>query len=112
MPTTTRTQNVYGQPWVDRGMPGRLFRGVKRLLGNPAIKRLLVFDHPFRLVALITPVLLRIRKTIERDLPDDLNDIHFGHPVLFEGHEALRPGQIVTVEVDEASEYDLWGKLV
>ncbi|WP_370251853.1 30S ribosomal protein S12 methylthiotransferase RimO [Nioella sp.] len=28
-----------------------------------------------------------------------------------EGHEALTPGQIVTVEVDEASEYDLWGKV-
>ncbi|MBT5684141.1 MAG: hypothetical protein HOJ11_03990, partial [Gammaproteobacteria bacterium] len=30
----TETSSVYGQPWVDRGMPGRLFRGVKRLLGN------------------------------------------------------------------------------
>ena len=27
----TETSNVYGQPWIDRGMPGRLFRGVKRL---------------------------------------------------------------------------------
>ena len=26
------TANVYGQANVDRGMPGRLFRGVKRLL--------------------------------------------------------------------------------
>ena len=50
----TATTSVYGQPWVDRGMPGRLFRGVKRLLGNSAIKRLLVFNHPFRLVALVT----------------------------------------------------------
>ena len=29
-----------------------------------------------------------------------------------EGFEGLVPGQIVTVEVDEAGEYDLWGKLV
>ncbi|MZR12331.1 30S ribosomal protein S12 methylthiotransferase RimO [Maritimibacter sp. DP07] len=29
-----------------------------------------------------------------------------------EGHEVLTPGQIVTVEVDEAGEYDLWGRLV
>ncbi len=86
----TSTSNVYGQPWVDRGMPGRLFRGVKRLLGNPAIKRLLVFDHPFRLVALITPILLRIRQTIERDLDEPLADIHFGHPVLFEAHDNHR----------------------
>ncbi|MHA6346116.1 30S ribosomal protein S12 methylthiotransferase RimO [Roseivivax sp. CAU 1761] len=28
------------------------------------------------------------------------------------GHEGLRPGEIVTVEVDEAGEYDLWGRLV
>ena len=27
------------------------------------------------------------------------------------GHEALSPGDIVTVEVDEAGEYDLWGRL-
>lgn len=86
----TATANVYGQPWVDRGMPGRLFRGVKRLLGNSAIKRLLVFDHAFRLVALITPVLLRIRLAIESELDEPLGDIHFGHPVLFEGNEQFR----------------------
>ncbi len=28
-----------------------------------------------------------------------------------EGHAALTPGQIVSVEVDEAGEYDLWGRL-
>ena len=83
----TETSNVYGQSWIDRGMRGRLFRGVKRLLGNPTIKRLLVFDHPFRLVALITPVLLRIRGSIELELDEPLGDIHLGHPVKFEGHE-------------------------
>ena len=82
------TQNVYGQPVVDRGMPGRLFRGVKRLLGNSSIKRLMVFDHPFRLVALVTPVLLRIRQTLEKCLPEAPGAIHFGHPVRFEGHES------------------------
>ena len=86
----TATTNVYGQPWVDRGMPGRLFRGVKRLLGNSSIKRLLVFDHPFRLVALITPILLRIRESIEKSLDEPLANLHFGHPVLFEGNENLR----------------------
>ncbi|WP_375260447.1 30S ribosomal protein S12 methylthiotransferase RimO [Palleronia sp.] len=35
-----------------------------------------------------------------------------GHLYVDEGHEALSPGQIVTVEVDEAGEYDLWGRLV
>ncbi|MBO6867961.1 SSU ribosomal protein S12P methylthiotransferase [Thalassococcus halodurans] len=35
-----------------------------------------------------------------------------GNLFVDEGHEALQPGQIVTVEVDEASEYDLWGRIV
>jgi len=84
------TVDVYGQPWVDRRMPGRLFRGVKRLLGNSSVKRLLVFNHSFRVVALITPVLLRIREAIDSCLPDPLDDVHFGHPVLFEGNERHR----------------------
>ena len=32
-----------------------------------------------------------------------------GNLFIDEGFEALAPGDIVTVEVDEASEYDLWG---
>lgn len=35
-----------------------------------------------------------------------------GNLFIDEGFEALTPGQIVTVEVDEAGEYDLWGRLV
>ncbi|MDT0682678.1 30S ribosomal protein S12 methylthiotransferase RimO [Roseicyclus sp. F158] len=34
-----------------------------------------------------------------------------GHLFIDERHEALTPGDIVTVTVDEASEYDLWGRL-
>ena len=34
-----------------------------------------------------------------------------GELFIDEGFEALSPGDIVTVEVDEASEYDLWGRL-
>jgi len=34
-----------------------------------------------------------------------------GNLFIDEGHEALSPGDIVTVEVDEAGEYDLWGRL-
>lgn len=80
------SQNVYGQSHIDRGMPGRLFRGVKRLLGNDSIKRLMVFDYPFRIVALITPVLVHIRKALQVHLDSiDALDVHFGHPVQFEG---------------------------
>jgi ribosomal protein S12 methylthiotransferase len=35
-----------------------------------------------------------------------------GNLFIDEGAEALAPGQIVRVEVDEAGEYDLWGRLV
>ena len=35
-----------------------------------------------------------------------------GNLFIDEGFEGLAPGQIVTVEVEEASEYDLWGRLV
>ena len=104
------SSNVYGQPWVDRGMPGRLFRGVKRLLGNPAIRRLLVFNHPFRVVALITPILLRIRETIEDSLPQKLPDVHFGHPVLFEGHDHHR-NELAFSRLSEACKHAGIGKL-
>ena len=97
----SETSNVYGQPWVDRGMPGRLFRGVKRLLGDPGIRRLLVFEHPFRLVALITPVLLRIRLCIEGVLPERLGALHFGHPIRFEGQN----NKLAFDRLSEASSY-------
>ncbi|SMX35208.1 30S ribosomal protein S12 methylthiotransferase RimO [Actibacterium lipolyticum] len=35
-----------------------------------------------------------------------------GNLFIDEGFEGLKPGDIVTVEVDEAGEYDLWGRLV
>lgn len=96
--------NVYGQANVDRGMPGRLFRGVKRLLGNPAVKRLMVFDKPFRIVALITPVLLHIRLSIERTVPEALGDVHFGHPVSFEGYDSHR-NELGLARLKEASSH-------
>ncbi|QPM92103.1 30S ribosomal protein S12 methylthiotransferase RimO [Pseudooceanicola algae] len=34
-----------------------------------------------------------------------------GNLFIDEGHETLKPGDIVTVEVDEAGEYDLWGRI-
>ena len=35
-----------------------------------------------------------------------------GNLFIDDGFQGLNPGDIVTVEVDEASEYDLWGRLV
>ena len=79
--------DVFGKPVIDRGMPGRLFRGIKRLLGADSLRRLMVFDRPFRLVALITPIFLRIRKSIEELSREPINRVHCGHPVVFEGRQ-------------------------
>ena len=35
-----------------------------------------------------------------------------GNLFIDEGFEELQPGDIVTVEVEESGEYDLWGRLV
>ncbi|MFT7091372.1 MAG: putative chaperone protein [Candidatus Azotimanducaceae bacterium] len=98
------TNDVYGKAVIDRGMQGRLFQGVKRLLGNPSIKRLMVFDHPFRLVALITPVLVHIRQALLKAVPEPVFDVHFGHPVQFEGHGDFK-NDLGLSRLTEASEY-------
>ncbi len=94
LPQEADTQKIYGQSFVDSGEKGRLFRGVKRLLGNSSIQRLMVFDRPFRLVALITPLLLRIHNTVQqylKSLPGGQtpSSAHacIGHPVNFEGRD-------------------------
>lgn len=92
LPEEASTQSFYGQSIVDAGEKGRLFRGIKRLLGDASVQRLMVFDRPFRLVALVTPLLLRIRESLQNSLrviaEQDSGADHacFGHPVNFEGH--------------------------
>lgn len=83
----TSRRTLYG-PLTDRGQPGRLFLGLKRLLGDPEQERLPVFGRAFRLVALLTPILLRIRQTVQRELPGALPPVHLGRPVRFEGRHA------------------------
>ncbi len=80
----TSRRFVYG-PLTDRGLPGRLFLGLKRLLGNPAVDRIDVFERPYRLVALLTPILLRMREGAERALNGAVGSVHVGRPVDFEG---------------------------
>lgn len=98
------TANVYGNAVIDRGLPGRLFRGIKRLLANPSVKRLMVFNHPFRLVALITPVLLHMRRAIEKEIPGRIEDVHVGHPVRFEGHNE-RDNDLALSRLGEACDH-------
>ena len=79
---------LYG-PLTDRGLPGRLFHGLKRLLGDDTLQRLEVFGRPFRLVALLTPILLRMRQGIAAALGRPVAAVHVGRPVNFEGRGAL-----------------------
>jgi hypothetical chaperone protein len=92
---------VYG-PLVDRGMPGRLFLGLKRLLGNAQPDRLLVFDRPYRLVALITPILMQMRESAEDTTRAPIEQVHIGRPVHFEGRDQ-RHNEIALGRLSEAS---------
>jgi len=93
LPEEANSEKIYGQSFIDGGQKGRLFRGIKRLLGNSSARRLMVFDRPFRLVALITPLLVRIRHSTKTLFPnlgqhnEDINHACIGHPVNFEGTE-------------------------
>ena len=67
-----------------------MFLGLKRLLGNPAIDRIFVFNRPYRLVALLTPVLLRLHEAVQKELRAPVSRAHIGRPVNFEGAEPSR----------------------
>jgi len=102
------TSKVYGQAFNDGSLPGRLFRGTKRLLGNLASDRTLIFSRQFRLVALVTPILVGIRRALrdairhllEGESQDLADHACIGHPVNFEGNERQRN----TVALDRLSE--------
>ncbi|MEM7078769.1 MAG: Hsp70 family protein [Pseudomonadota bacterium] len=99
----TSTQKIYGAPVTDSGLQGRLFRGTKRLLGDEHVRRLMVFDHPFRLVALVTPLLLRMHKAISA-YHGRFDAAHLGHPVNFEGRDTYR-NQLALNRLGEAYKY-------
>jgi hypothetical chaperone protein len=98
------SRNVVYGPLIDHGLPGRLFLGLKRLLGNPSINRLYVFNRPYRLVALLTPVLLRMRESLERELNAPLDHVHVGRPVDFEGSDTAR-NELALKRLTEACEH-------
>ena len=85
----SETAKVFGQAFNDSSLPGRLFRGTKRLLGNASSDKTLIFGRPFRLVALVTPILVGIRKALKLSV-DDSTHACIGHPVNFEGMEQGR----------------------
>ena len=94
---------IFG-PLTDPGLPGRLFLGLKRLLGNPRVERLTVFRRAYRLVALLTPVLLRMRESLDEDRGQRVTRAHFGRPVDFEGKEPNR-NSVALARLREAGEH-------
>ncbi|WP_101756929.1 Hsp70 family protein [Oceanicoccus sp. KOV_DT_Chl] len=102
-------QLIYGAA-EDYGLPGRLFLGIKRLLGKDTILRLMVFDRPYRLVALITPILLSFRKAITQNVGNVAKGIYLGRPVEFEGSDAGK-NMLATDRIQEGCSYAQLGKV-
>ena len=100
---------IYGAA-EDYGLPGRLFLGIKRLLGKDSIRRLMVFDRPFRLVALITPILLSFRQAINRAVSSVDKGIYLGRPVEFEGSDSGK-NALATDRIQEGCTYAKLGKV-
>jgi hypothetical chaperone protein len=107
LPTTADTFTLYGKDVDDFGLSGRLFYGIKRLLAAEDNERIVVFGKPMRLVALMTPILERMRRTLERTLRDEclareaVDRACLGHPVQFEGGSARRD-ELALARVSEA----------
>lgn len=99
----TERHVVYG-PLHDRTLPGRLFLGLKRLLGDPDLERLSVFERHYRIVALLTPILQHIRAALEQELGAPLPALHAGRPVTFEGRAGNRDA-LAVARLTEAYEH-------
>ena len=88
-PLATRGRPIFGPAMEDSGLQGRLFMGVKRLLGDERTPRLAVFERNFRLTALITPILKAMRERLEGEARLDVT-VCVGRPVNYEGRGELR----------------------
>ncbi|MES2604171.1 MAG: Hsp70 family protein [Pseudomonadota bacterium] len=89
IPQEAGDSQVFSEAMFDANQQGRLFYGIKRLLAAALTPSLPVFDRHYRLEALITPVLLRIRQAIAAEFvrlgTDSVVDhAVIGRPVHFE----------------------------
>lgn len=78
------TIDVNAHALTDLDVPGRLFRSIKRWLGQADIERVKVFSRHYRLVALLTPMLEAL--AAQYDESPLHAHLHFGRPVEFEGN--------------------------
>lgn len=81
-----RTITVRAHAWTDQDLPGRLFRGIKSWLGREDIDRVWVFERPFTLEALITPILEKLKSSYASHANTHAC-VHLGRPVNFVGTE-------------------------
>jgi len=73
--------------FTDPDLPSRLFRSIKSWLGEEELHGITIFERTFHLVALVTPLIHRIRQEIEAQstlASDDLAP-HIGRPVQYHG---------------------------
>ena len=68
---------------TDRALPGRLFRGLKRWLGDERLDRVQVFGGRYRIVALVTPILARLAGAAAESAGSAR--AYVGRPIRFEG---------------------------
>jgi hypothetical chaperone protein len=68
LPQTAQPNLIFSQAMFDVNLPGRLFYGIKQMLSASDDTVLPVFDKQYRLEAIITPILLRIREGVEATL--------------------------------------------
>jgi hypothetical chaperone protein len=99
----TSRHTLYG-PLYDRTLPGRLFLGLKRLLGDPEIERLSVFERHYRIVALLTPILSHMYEALAQEQRPPLPAIHAGRPVTFEGRAGDR-NEVAVTRLTEAYDH-------
>ena len=83
---------------TDRELPGRLFRGLKRWLGDEQIDRVQVFGGRYRIVALVTPILARLAEAAGS------RRAHVGRPIRFAG-PGDRANDTAVRRLDEACGY-------
>jgi len=89
---------------VDRDMPGQLFHGLKRWLGDPKLEQIKVLHRDYRTVALITPIFEHIKKVAEDTLGVPITALHIGRPIKFEG-ASEDSNQIALRRLKEASNH-------
>jgi hypothetical chaperone protein len=89
LPQVAQSNLIFSAAMFDVNLPGRLFYGTKQLLTAADETVLPVFDRPFRLEAVITPILLRVRAGVETKLDylhasETADHAVIGRPVHFE----------------------------